>query len=78
MESDPVLGIEQTKRLIAMGQMAASLAHELRNPLGSMELYCTLLKKDGVLWNQYNIPALEDNILFQFPALFNIPVSEWN
>jgi len=36
----------QAERLIAMGQMAASLAHEIRNPLGGMELYCTLLKKD--------------------------------
>lgn len=39
---------ERTRRLLAMGQMAASLAHEIRNPLGSMELYCTLLKKDLV------------------------------
>lgn len=37
---------EQGQRLIAMGQMAASLAHEIRNPLGSMELFCSLLKKD--------------------------------
>lgn len=37
---------ELKKRLMAMGQMAASLAHEIRNPLGSMELFCTLLKKD--------------------------------
>lgn len=37
---------ERAKRLMAMGEMAASLAHEIRNPLGSMELFCTLLKKD--------------------------------
>lgn len=37
---------ERTKRLVAMGEMAASLAHEIRNPLGSLELYCSLLKRD--------------------------------
>ena len=37
---------EHAQRLMAMGQMAASLAHEIRNPLGSMELFCSLLKKD--------------------------------
>lgn len=37
---------ERAKRLMAMGEMAASLAHEIRNPLGSMELFCSLLKKD--------------------------------
>lgn len=37
---------DRTSRLVAMGEMAASLAHEIRNPLGSMELYCSLLKKD--------------------------------
>jgi two-component system, sensor histidine kinase FlrB len=30
-------------RLAAMGEMAASLAHEVRNPLGSMELFVKLL-----------------------------------
>jgi two-component system sensor histidine kinase FlrB len=40
--------MEQEQRLIAMGKMAATLAHEIRNPLGSMELFCSLLEKDLV------------------------------
>ena len=38
--------MEQEQRLIAMGKMATSLAHEIRNPLGSMELFCSLLEQD--------------------------------
>jgi len=33
-------------RLAAMGEMAATLAHEVRNPLGSMELFAALLRED--------------------------------
>jgi signal transduction histidine kinase len=33
-------------RLAAMGEMAATLAHEVRNPLGSMELFASLLLED--------------------------------
>lgn len=51
---------ERTKRLLAMGEMAATLAHEIRNPLGSMELYCSLLKKD--LKNQESLCALAEQI----------------
>ncbi len=40
------LEVDRERRLLAMGQMAASLAHEIRNPLGSMELFLGALKKD--------------------------------
>jgi len=36
----------RTDRLAAMGEMAAEIAHEIRNPLGSIELFATILKKD--------------------------------
>lgn len=40
---------EQNKRgerLSAMGEMAVELAHEIRNPLGSIELFASLLEKE--------------------------------
>jgi len=33
-------------RLAAMGEMAAKIAHEIRNPLGSIELFASVLKKE--------------------------------
>jgi two-component system sensor histidine kinase FlrB len=36
----------RTSRLAAMGEMAAMLAHEVRNPLGAMELFTRLLLDD--------------------------------
>jgi PAS domain S-box-containing protein len=41
---------EQSKRierLSAMGEMAVELAHEIRNPLGSIELFASLLVKES-------------------------------
>ncbi len=38
--------IERTRRLAAMGEMAARIAHEIRNPLGSMAIFATLLERE--------------------------------
>src|SRR5215470_12627037 len=34
------------ERLAGMGEMAMELAHEIRNPLGSIELYASMLEGD--------------------------------
>jgi signal transduction histidine kinase len=36
---------ERRNRFTAMGEMAATIAHEIRNPLGSIELFASLVKK---------------------------------
>ncbi len=40
------LQAKRTGRLAAMGEMAARIAHEIRNPLGSIELFSTMLVAD--------------------------------
>lgn len=35
----------RSRRLAALGEMAASVAHEIRSPLGGIELYASLLKE---------------------------------
>jgi PAS domain S-box-containing protein len=39
-------GLNQTERLKELGEMAAALAHEIRNPLGGIEGFAQLLKRD--------------------------------
>ena len=37
---------QRNEKLQLMGEMAANIAHEVRNPLGSIELYASLLSRD--------------------------------
>jgi len=38
--------VKRTEKYATMGETAASIAHEIRNPLGSIELFASLLMKD--------------------------------
>jgi signal transduction histidine kinase len=38
--------LQRSKRLAALGEMAAGIAHEIRNPLGAIQLYAEMLRSD--------------------------------
>lgn len=38
--------LERSRRLAGLGEMAAGIAHEVRNPLGSIRLYARMLEED--------------------------------
>src|SRR5690606_35992238 len=44
--SDQQKQLERKNRLSALGEMAAGLAHEIRNPLGGIGLYAGMLEED--------------------------------
>jgi signal transduction histidine kinase len=59
-----------TGRLAAMGEMAVKIAHEIRNPLGSIELFATALRKD--LENFGNLKAVAEHISSGVRSINNI------
>lgn len=62
--------VQRSRRLSAMGEMAASLAHEIRNPLGSLELFASLLRRE--VEGDQDKCGLADNVLMVVKNLTNI------
>ena len=60
----------RTGRLAAMGEMAVRIAHEIRNPLGSIELFSTMLKND--LKEYEDLKALAEHISSGVKSINNI------
>ena len=65
---------ERDERLRAMGEMAARIAHEIKNPLGSMQLYLSMIAKgkmgdkekgfiDSVIFGVNTIDRIINNLL---------------
>lgn len=52
---------ERNEKLALMGEMAANIAHEIRNPLGSIELYASILQRE--LHNEKDKAGLTTSIL---------------
>ncbi len=72
----------QLERLAAMGEMAMELAHEIRNPLGSIELYASMLEGEYAGQIVRSVRLLNHSVtnVLQFgrpivPVLERIPVS---
>ncbi len=48
--------LQRSRRLAALGEMAAGIAHEIRNPLGAIQLYAGMLVEDmATLQQQANL-----------------------
>ena len=82
---------ERNERLIAMGEMAAKIVHEIRSPLCSIELFSNMLSRDlegtphsemanGISTGIKSLNNILTNMLFfakpQRPSLRNVNLSE--
>ena len=66
---------ERNKRLISLGEMAAKIVHEIRNPLCSIDLFASMLERDledgkqkelagGISAGIHNLNNIVSNMLF--------------
>jgi len=58
---------ERDKRLKAMGEMAIQVAHEVRNPLGSIELFASILRNE--LGYKPDLKKMTDHIVEEVKSL---------
>jgi two-component system sensor histidine kinase FlrB len=62
--------MQQSERLAAMGEMAVQVAHEIRNPLGGLELFASLLREESLSVDDHN--RYIDNIQISIRSLSSI------
>jgi len=60
---------ERDKRLKAMGEMAIQVAHDVRNPLGSIELFASILRNE--LHHKIDLKKMTDHIINEVKSLDN-------
>jgi len=60
---------ERDSRLKAMGEMAIRIAHEVRNPLGSIELFASILRRE--LEGQADLQRMTEHIINGVKSLDN-------
>ena len=65
--------LERSKRLSALGEMAAGIAHEIRNPLAAIQLYAELVEEDVASLHQCGVRREQcaetpDSALFPAPS----------
>ncbi|MEI6125804.1 MAG: ATP-binding protein [Pseudomonadota bacterium] len=64
-----VVQSERDKRLKAMGEMAIRIAHEVRNPLGSIELLASIMRSE--LEEREDLHKMSDRIITEVKSLDN-------